>query len=78
MGRRCKFLEFRNVAAGKEALEILANFRMNPTPDQLRAFVVGLFRAAGQLTVASFERESVAGYFRGRRATLDVRLEQKD
>jgi len=49
----------------------------NTSDEQLKREIMRLIRAIGQVTVASFERESIAGFFKGLRANVNLQFEMK-
>lgn len=66
-------LDFVNVDATGEALRTLASLMDSTrerTSEEAAAELMDMLRAIGQITIASFPREALAGYRRGLR--LDV------
>lgn len=76
-------LDFTDFQAGLDAILILNSLLEKSKAEQLskeeaESLIRKLIRTAGRITVASFERESVLGYFKGKRANVNVVVTQRD
>ena len=73
-------LEFTNVKPGTDLLRELSKMQsMGKTLNEEEAvkLVLKLLTVLPQMTVAGFAKDSVAGYFEGRSATIKVDLEPR-
>lgn len=76
-------LDFTDFQAGLDAILILNSILEKSRVEQLskeeaESLLRKLIRTAGRITVASFERESVLGHFKGKKASLDFQIEPKE
>ena len=76
-------LDFTDFQAGLDAILILNSLLERSKAEQLskeetESLIRKLVRTAGRITVASFECESVLGYFKGKRANVNVVVTQRD
>ncbi len=78
-----QFLEFTDIKAGIDGLMMLESFLRDTKagslqPQEVARRVHKLIRTFGGMDVASFDRQAVLGYFKGRRVppNLHVGLEQ--
>ena len=71
-------LEFSNMKAIEDIMKsLLSLMKKNVSEKELEQEVLKIIRAVGQMTVASFERESVAGFFKGLRANVSLQVDMK-
>ena len=56
---------------------VKALFEKEPSYEDLKKEVIRLIRSVANVYVASFERKSVIGYFKGLRVSADIKIEVK-
>lgn len=76
-------LDFTDFQAGLDAVVILNTLLEKSkarqlSSDESESLIRKLLSTAGRITVASFERESVLGYFKGKKARIDLNIEPRE